>query len=424
MTTDSTQENQNMTHQVNTDCGTQIQDAACTTGGIPRNRQQPASARTSPRGNLRNARRALLAMTCVLAGLAGSVSAERTRPETLPLVGLSIAGPEFGAERAEFSNANPGKPGIDYTYNRSETVSYFAEQGFTLFRLPMRWERLQPKISCALDPQEVQRVRTFLRWAQAHAGRVILDLHNYGRYRLKTTTGSVVECVIDEPIDGRVLVSRNDFADFWRRIAIEFRDHPAIHSFGLMNEPHHMGASDWKAISQAAVVAIRTTGNKSLLLVAGDDWSSAERWGQANGPKPWINDSARRIAYEAHCYFDHDSSGKYRLTYDEELAKDPNLRERGRRRVMPFIDWCARNRVQGVIGEFATPRDVEWRQVLAPFLATLRDSNMDSVWWAAGDWWRNYPLSLQPSANHLTAAPQLSWILHAQNPSRTVTARR
>jgi endoglucanase len=252
---------------------------------------------------------------------------------------------------------------------------------------------------------------------------VILDLHNYGRYRL-TTSGKVVECVIDEPIDGRVLVSRNDFADFWRKFALEFRDQPAVHSFGLMNEPHHMGGSDWKAISQAAVVAIRATGSKNLLLVAGDDWSSAERWGQANGSKPWINDPVRRIAYEAHCYFDHDSSGKYRLSYDEELAKDPDLRERGRRRVTPFIEWCAKNRVQGVVGEFATPRDAKWKQVLAPFLSTLRDSNMDSVWWAAGDWWRNYPMSLQPSANQHTAAPQLSWILDAQNPVRTVTSRR
>jgi endoglucanase len=363
-------------------------------------------------------------MTCVFAGIAGSVFAERTRSETATTVGLSIAGPEFGSERAEFSNANPGKPGVDYTYNRSETVSYFADQGFTLFRLPVRWERLQPRLSGDLDPQEVQRVHAFLRWAQAHAGRVILDLHNYGRYRTQSTAGGVIECVIDERIDGRILVSRNDFADFWRRIAVEFRDHPGFYGYGLMNEPHHMGASDWKAISQAAVVAIRATGDTNLLLVAGDAWSNAEHWEQANGPKPWINDPLRRIAYEAHCYFDHDSSGKYRLTYDEELAKDPDLRERGRRRVMAFVDWCARNRVPGMIGEFATPRDIKWRQVLAPFLVTLRDSNMDSVWWAAGDWWSNYPLSLQPSTDHLTAAPQLSWILHAQTPSRTITTRR
>jgi len=364
-----------------------------------------------------------LLMTCAFIVTLASSSQAQTKQKTMSTVGISIAGPEFGAHVAKFSNANPGKSGVDYTYNRPETVTYFARKGIKLFRLPLRWERLQPSLMGALDGDELQRVRTFVSWVESNEGRVILDLHNYGRYRMTTSDGQVVECVIDERIDGRVLVSRNDFADFWRRMAVEFHDHPAIYGYGLMNEPHHMGGSDWKAISQTAVNAIRVSGDKSLLLIAGDAWSNAEHWESANGSKPWIEDPTHRIAYEAHCYFDHDSSGKHRLSFDDELERDPKLHDRGRRRVTPFIDWCARNRVEGIVGEFSAPRDVRWRQVMTPFLDAVRDADMNSISWAAGDWWGDYPLSLQPSADFLVAAPQLSWILDRQPRSPAVGSR-
>ena len=362
----------------------------------------------------RNARATLLILTCLFTVVAGFFAGGRTSPKVDATMGISLAGPEFGTKRAEFSNGNPGKPDVDYTYNSPQTVSYFAEQGITLFRLPVRWERLQPQLGGELNPQEVQRVRTFLGWVRSQRGRIILDLHNYGRYRLAMTSGGIVESIIDQRIAGKVLVSRRDFADLWRRIAVEFQQDPAIYAYGLMNEPHNMGASDWPAISQAAVDAIRATGDESLLLVAGGSWSSAERWESVNGPAPWIRDPVQQIAYEAHCYFDHDASGSYQMTFDAELAKDPALHERGRRRVAPFINWCARNHVPGVIGEFAVPRDARWQAVLAPFLADLRVAKIDAVWWAAGDWWGDYPMSLQPTADYRISASQLSWILDPQ----------
>ena len=40
--------------------------------------------------------------------------------------------------------------------------------------------------------------------------------------------------------------------------------------FGLMNEPHDMGQSSWKSISQTSVDAIRKIDKWTTLLVAGD----------------------------------------------------------------------------------------------------------------------------------------------------------
>ena len=48
----------------------------------------------------------------------------------------------------------------------------------------------------------------------------MLDLHNYGRYRL--ASGEHARSVtIDESVNGMVPVPREAFADFWRRLAAE-----------------------------------------------------------------------------------------------------------------------------------------------------------------------------------------------------------
>jgi len=41
------------------------------------------------------------------------------------------------------------------------------------------------------------------------------------------------------------------------------------------------------------------------------------------------------------------------------------------------------------------------------FLARLDELNMDSSVWAAGEWWGDYPLSVQPGHAYVTDAPVL-----------------
>jgi endoglucanase len=60
--------------------------------------------------------------------------------------GVSLCGAEFGAEKADFSNENPGVFGRDYTYNSERTTAYFCDHDLRLLRLPFRWERLQPRL--------------------------------------------------------------------------------------------------------------------------------------------------------------------------------------------------------------------------------------------------------------------------------------
>jgi endoglucanase len=324
-----------------------------------------------------------------------------------PRRGVSLSGGEFGTDKKDFSNEQPGTFGRDYTYNSERTVAYFCDHGLGLLRLPFRWERLQPRLGETLNETELKRLKTAVGWARKHGGEVILDVHNYGRYCI-FHHGKKHECVIDQKVAGFVPVTRRHFADLWRRLSREFRSEPAVYAYGLMNEPHDMGMSDWKTISQAAVDAIRGEKDHKLILVAGDHWSNSHRFEEFNGARAWIKDPANQVAYEAHCYFDHDFSGRYELSYDKELARDPKLEGRGEERLKPFARWCQRNRVRGFLGEYGIPaNDERWQKVLARFLRALDDAGMDSCYWAAGEWWGDYPLSIQPRRDFEQAAPQL-----------------
>lgn len=321
--------------------------------------------------------------------------------------GVALAGAEFGVEKASFSNAEPGLYGKDYVYSGERTVKYFAQQGIKMFRIPFRWERIQPALGGELNKDELARLKTVVQWAGANGCHVILDVHNYGRYRLyNPATKKVDECIIDHADDGKPKIVRKHFADLWKRLAAEFAGNPAVAAYGLMNEPHDMATADWKKISQAAVDAVRTVDRKKLILVCGDGWANAHRFGEVNGPDAWIEDPVKRTGYEAHCYLDSDFSGTYKLSYSEELARDPELASRPEKRLAPFIAWCQKNQVCGFVGEYGVPQsDARWVSLGKSMVGAMQESGLTSAYWAAGEWWGAYPLSVHPRENYAEPAP-------------------
>ena len=355
-----------------------------------------------------NRRTAVFALAVLAAGPSLLCTCS-TAPEArvVPLRGINLAGAEFGHEKPGFSCATPGVYGKDWTYPGESTVAYFARHGLRLFRLPFRWERLQPALGCDFDPAEQRRLARFLDLARSYECRVILDLHNYGRYALPTS-GTTREFIVDELSGDRAPVTSADFADLWQRLATVFKDHRALHGYGLMNEPHDMGASDWKAMSQTAVDAIRAVDLGTAIYVSGLEWSKSYRWSEANGPSAWIRDPSGNVVYEAHCYFDEDGSGRYQVSFQDELRRDLRLLDRGVARLEDFAQWCARNGVRGFLGEYGVPRDEpRWHEALTRFLARIDELGMESACWAAGEWWGDYPLSVQPGHAFVSDSPLL-----------------
>lgn len=314
-----------------------------------------------------------------------------------------MAGAEFGM------NNIPGAFGRDYTFNSENTFRYFSERKLGLMRIPVLWERLQPSLKGPLDGAYLEKLKQNVAWAKAQGAEVIIDLHNFGRYS-KNENGSLKTYVIDNlAADGTVKVSTADLVDLWIKVSNEFKFERVVYAYDLMNEPHDMGAANWKTTSQAVLNAIRASQDDKLILIPGDSWSSGNRWVTTHGPFGWIEDPVNNYAYEAHQYFDRDESGNYLTSYDAELARDSNLPQAGRTRIAHFIEWCRVNRVRGVVDEFGIPDgDSRWRQVLDNFLAAIDEAGMDGAYWAAGEWWGSYPLSVQPTGGFTTDRPQMT----------------
>jgi uncharacterized protein (TIGR03437 family) len=290
--------------------------------------------------------------------------------------GVNVSGAEFGQSQL------PGTFGHDYTFQSESTFRYFAGRNLDLVRFPIQWERIQPVSRGPLDAAYLGLLKQAIGWSRAHGVKFILDVHNFARYY------------------GNVAANPADLADLWARLSAEFRDEPGVYAYDIMNEPHDMGNANWKTISQAVLNAIRANGDQKLVMIPGDSWSSAYRWVTTHGSQAWITDPANNFLYEAHEYFDSDESGTYALSYDLELQKNPNLANIGPTRLAPFVSWCTSNKVRGYLGEYGIPNsDPRWLTVLDKFLTSIDQAGFPGTYWAGGEWWGNYALSVQPLNN-------------------------
>ena len=316
--------------------------------------------------------RALIAILLLL----GSARAVAADPHArVAYRGVNLAGAEFKG------SVLPGVHGKDYTYPKASQLDYFIDRGMNVFRLPFRWERLQPTASAAFDDAELARLDAFVTAATAKGAHVLLDPHNGARYR-----GGIVGQ--DVPVAA--------FADLWTRLATRYKGNPKV-IFGLMNEPNKMPTLLWRDDANAAIRAIRATGAHNLILVPGNAWSGAHSWSTVTGGASnaeamlGIVDPGNNSAFEVHQYLDRDSSGTSPQCVDAAV---------GARRLAGFTAWLKAHGKRGFLGEFAGGRDATCAAALDGMLDHI-DANAD-VWlgwtyWAAGAWWGDYMFSVEPT---------------------------
>jgi endoglucanase len=299
------------------------------------------------------------------------------------MIGINLSGAEFG-------KAIPGVHGVDYAYPTADLKAY-AEQGITLVRLPFRWERMQPQLNGPLNQAELGRLKNFLSEADRQGIDVVIDNHNYGRFNGK-------------PI-GDPAVPAQAFADFWKKIAVELKDSFALVGYDLMNEPHHMGGiSRWPNAAQLATNAIRSVDMSRDIYVAGQGWSNTTTWQEVSGTLDII-DPANKIIYEAHQYFDGDSSG----SYNQSFTGEGGYANVGVDRIKPFAEWLKETGNRGTLGEFAVPdTDPRWLTVLDNAMDYMDAQGIDGMYWGGGSRWGDYQLS--PLAPNGQPNPQMAII--------------
>ncbi len=291
------------------------------------------------------------------------------------LRGINLAGAEFGEEDGVF--------GAAYIYPSDETIRYFADKGFNSVRLPFSWSRLQTSLNADFDAAEFERLKDTVRRLREAGQFVVLDPHNYARYR-----GELI---------GSEAVPYEAFADFWSKLSLAFGNQDGI-VFGLMNEPHTMPTEQWLKGANVAIAAIRSTGARNLILVPGNSWSGAHSWmgedyGGANGVVMLgVKDPLDHYAFEVHQYLDDDFSG----TKDNCSRAEDAIAA-----IENYTQWLRDNGKRGYLGEFGVPKDEACIQALGRMVETVergRDVWIGWAYWAAGDWWpAEEALNIQPT---------------------------
>jgi len=289
------------------------------------------------------------------------------------LRGVNIAGAEFGGQDARY--------GEGYIYPSDQTLDWAASHSMTAIRLPFRWERLQPELFGNFDPAELARLQVTVQAATSRGLTVILDLHNYAEYR-----GDRI---------GNGVVSAEALGDFWRRLTPYFSANDRV-VLGLMNEPADILATTWFEAAQAGLDAIRDAGSDQLVLVPGTIWTGASHWfepqeGGSNAEHAeTIRDPKNNFAFEVHQYLDEDYSGTHESCPRAADAIDA---------LKQVTAWMEEHGYRGFVGEFGGTGSLDCLQGLEDMVRYLNGNSETWIgWtaWAAGDWWGNYPLSLQP----------------------------
>lgn len=291
--------------------------------------------------------------------------------------GVNLSGAEFG------SNV-PGQHQQDYSYPLVTDLDYFKSKGMRLIRLPFKWERVQPQMNGPLDPVELKRMTDFIDAAAERDMLIIPDVHNFAR---RVVNGN-------PEIIGTAAVPAAAFVDFWAKLTEVLKDRENIWAYGIMNEPYNMPSGNaWFNIIQEVITKIRTIDTETTILVAGDSYSSAQRWPNVSDNLKNLIDPSDNLIYEAHIYFDNTSGGTYDESYDDEKATP----QTGVERIKPFVDWLKTNKKRGFIGEYGIPDDdSRWLVVLDNMLQYMKDNCVNGTYWSAGPRWGTYRLAVQP----------------------------
>jgi endoglucanase len=332
--------------------------------------------------------------------------------------GVNLSAAEFGhySDTDNSQNQIPGTYGESYLYADDSYFDYFLGQGLNTFRIPFRWERIQPTLGAALDTDELGRLTHIVDYVTTRGGSVILDVHNYARY---ITPDGIRTLGVE--------IANADFADLWSRLATEFANEDGV-IFGLMNEPHTVGSIDLAtervvSFTNDALVAIRATGAMNLALVQGNGFSGGHSWfqdwyGTPNATAMLdIVDPGDNLAFEVHQYVNNDEDPN---TPGEDFATDysgqtdnvesPTI---AAEKLAPFTDWLRENNLRGFLGELGTPDSPDGVAAMSNGINHVEQA--DDVWlgwavWAGGPWWDNpetgerYHLSVNPYADGSTAA--------------------
>jgi len=385
-------------------------------------------------------------------------------------MGTNFSGMEWAQPGLRYGGSS--MPNVNFTVPRKADVAYMAASGYTKNRLPIQWELLQPMLHDTIaNAAAVAAIgnpgifhagyESFITGVlDAHAAvglRCIIDCHNFCRYqdfvyqadgtviglvipanallRPFTSDSSKVQVRIFALATGATLKPAN-FADFWQRAALKWKDHPGFGGYGLMNEPNNLpppgqifspyvGAPEdlmiWPVFAQAAIDAIRALDPVNPIYLAGNGYGGAQNIHTLNPAWPLVG---ANLIYEVHAYLDAFNSGAS-YDFDTEVAKNysagfgvgPITLNTGLDRLKLATDWATAKGVKLALTEVGMPiDDPRWEESFRRTANHARQTGCEIYSWMGGNHWpvRNYALNHVPGWHqNKTLEPSVSGLIKA-----------
>ncbi|ERS97418.1 glycoside hydrolase family 5 protein [Sporothrix schenckii 1099-18] len=330
----------------------------------------------------------LFALTTALA-LAGAASAlpQGRATSGVQFVGTNIAGFDFGCSITGVDNitqAYPPLSSLGGPDGAGQMQHFVKDDGMNIFRLPVGWQYLlNNNLGGKLDGNNAGKYDQLVQACLATGAYCIVDIHNYARW--------------NNQIIGQGGPTNEQFADLWSQLATKYASQQKI-VFGIMNEPHDVpDINKWADSVQAAVTAIRAVATKQMILLPGNDWTSAEQMSTKSGPallkvkNP--DGSVDGLIFDVHKYLDSDNSGTHTECVTDNISKA----------FQPLATWLRANKRQALNSETGGGNTASCQKYLCSqiqFLNQNADVFLGYVGWSAGSFSpATYELSEVPTKN-------------------------
>ncbi|CAK7205349.1 Endoglucanase EG-II [Sporothrix eucalyptigena] len=329
----------------------------------------------------------LSAFTTALA-LAGAVTALPAARDTgVQFVGTNIAGFDFGCSitgQDNLTQATPPLSALGGPDGAGQMQHFVKDDGMNIFRLPVGWQYLlNNKLGGTLDSTNAGKYDQLVQACLATGAYCIIDIHNYARWN-----GQII---------GQGGPTNDQFANLWSQLATKYAAQQKI-IFGIMNEPHDVPDIDkWADSVQAAVTAIRAVAAKQMILLPGNDWTSAQQMPTKSGPallkvkNP--DGSFDGLIIDVHKYLDSDNSGTHTECVTDNISTA----------FSPLATWLRANKRQALNTETGGGNTASCQKYLCSqiqFLNQNSDVFLGYVGWSAGAFSpTTYELSEVPTKN-------------------------
>lgn len=257
---------------------------------------------------------------------------------------------------------------VDVHPKQEDLIVLGQEWGANLIRYQLRWGGF-PR-----GPADTSSISEYEAWLESALTRleellpaiqkanllVCLDLHTPPLGREKN---SLNYRLFSEP------EAQKCFTETWKKIAARFRDHPAIWSYDLLNEPAvgepAAGCLGWRELAEVTSRAIRLIDPNRAIVFEPAPWAAAK------GLRDLQPLDVPNIIYSIHFYdpldYTHQGvqgrpmGGAYPGTFQTRLWNEAKIR----RELAPALDFQRRHGVHIYVGEFGV---IRWAEGAARYL--------------------------------------------------------